>query len=126
MKRLLIVALAVGALFVGQIASPVRVDAQAPAAKAKTMTANGTVKAVTGNSLTITASGGKDMTFTVDNTTKFIGKGLSTKTREKGGKITATDAVGTGDTVSVTYHDMGGTMHAAQVRVNNKAMTTKK
>src|SRR5262245_26841438 len=91
MKRLLIVALAVGALFAGPIAS---LDAQAPAAKAKTMTANGTVKAVTGNSLTITAAANKDMTFTVDNTTKFVGKGLSTKS--KSGPITATDAVGTG------------------------------
>jgi len=123
MKRLLIVALAVGALFVGQIASPVRVDAQAPAAKAKTMTANGTVKAVTGNSLTITASGGKDMTFTVDNTTKFVGKGLSTKS--KSGPLTATDAVGNGDKVRVTYHDTNGTLHAANVSIQMKATVSK-
>jgi len=122
MKRLLIVALAVGALFVGQIASPVRVDAQAPAAKAKTMTANGTVKAVTGNSLTITASG-KDMTFTVDNTTKFVGKGLSTKS--KAGPLTATDAVGNGDKVRVTYHDTNGTLHAANVSIQMKGTASK-
>jgi hypothetical protein len=120
MKRLLIVALAVGALFVGQAAS---LDAQAPAAKAKTMTASGTVKAVTGNSLTVTAAGNKDMTFTVDNTTKFVGKGLSTKS--KSGPITATDAVGTGDKVRVTYHDMGGTLHAANVSIQMKASVSK-
>jgi len=74
-----------------------------------------------------TTSGVKfKMTFTVDGTIKFVGKGLSTKSREKGGKITAVDATGEGDAVSVTYHDMGGTMHAAQVRINNKAMATKK
>jgi hypothetical protein len=119
MKRLLIVALAVGALFVGQAAS---LDAQAPAAKAKTMTASGTVKAVTGNSLTVAAAG-KDMTFTVDNTTKFVGKGLSTKS--KSGPITATDAVGTGDKVRVTYHDTNGTLHAANVSIQMKATVSK-
>ena len=119
MKRLLIVALAIGALFVGQVAS---VNAQAPAAKAKTMTASGTVKAVTGNSLTVTANG-KDMTFTVDNTTKFVGKSLSTKS--KAGPITATDAVANGDKVRVTYHDQGGTLHAANVSITMKAAAGK-
>ena len=33
----------------------------------------------------------------------------------------ATEAVGPSDQVSVTYHDMGGTMHAASVRVTAKA-----
>jgi hypothetical protein len=119
MKRLLIVALAVSALFVAQAVSPVSLDAQA---KAKTMTATGTVKAVTGNSLTVTANG-KDTTFTVDNTTKFVGKGLGTKA--KSGPITATDAVGTGDKVRVTYHDQGGTLHAANVSITMKATAGK-
>jgi hypothetical protein len=119
MKRLLIVALAAAALFVGQVAA----DAQAPAAKAKTMTASGTVKAVTGSSLTVTAAGGKDMTFALDNTTKFVGKGLGTKA--KAGPVTATDAVGTGDKVRVTYHDTGGTLHAANVSIQMKASVSK-
>ena len=93
-------------------------DAQAQA-KAKTMNAAGTVKAATGNSLTITAAGGKDMTFTVDNTTKFVGKGLGTKA--KGGPLTATDTVAMGDKVRVTYHDMAGTLHAANVNITAKA-----
>jgi hypothetical protein len=121
MKRMVVVALTV----FGLCAAAPSVTLQAQGAKGKSMTASGTVKDVSGTALTVT-SGGKDMNFTLDATTKFIGKGLSTKTREKGGKITATDAVGTGDMVTVTYHDMGGTMHAAQVRVNNKAMGTKK
>jgi hypothetical protein len=121
MKRLVVVALTVLGLCVAAQSAPLQAQA-----KAKSMSATGTVKSVSGTALTITAAGNKEMTFTIDGTTKFVGKGLSTKSREKGGKITASDAVGDGDSVSVTYHDMGGTMHAAQVRVNNKAMATKK
>ncbi len=117
MKRL-IVALSVLGLCVA--AQPIAVHAQK--AKTKTMTASGPVKAVSGTSLTV-ASGGKDMTFTIDGSTKFVGKGLSTKSAA--GKITAADAVGVGDRVSVSYHDMGGTMHAANVRVTSKAITKK-
>ena len=87
--------------------------------KAKTMTANGTVKSVSGSSLVISA-GGKDMTFTVDGETKVIGKGLSTKKMEKGKKLTASEAMSMGDQVAVTYHDMSGSMHAAEVKVLSK------
>jgi hypothetical protein len=117
MKRLLLVALSVVTMFV--IAQPLGLQAQE---KAKAMTASGTVKSVAGDTLVV-ASGGKDMTFSLDGATKFVGKGLSTKS--KGGKLTATDAVAMGDMVSVTYHDMGGKMHAANVRVTNKAATKK-
>ena len=120
MKRLVVVALTVLGLCVA--AQSVSLDAQA---KPKSMSATGMVKSVSGTALTITAAGNKEMTFTVDGTTKFVGKGLSTKSREKGGKITAMDATGEGDSVSVTYHDMSGTLHAAQVRVNNKAVAKK-
>ena len=121
MKRLVVVALTVLGLCVAAQSVPLQAQG-----KAKSMSATGMVKNVTGTSLTITAAGNKELTFTIDGTTKFVGKGLSTKSREKGGKITAMDAVAANDSVSVTYHDMGGTMHAAQVRVNNKAMATKK
>ena len=114
MKRLVMIAVAVSALCVGQA---VGLDAQA---KAKTMNASGTVKAVTGNSLTVTAADGKDLAFTIDNTTKFVGKGLGTKA--KAGPITPTDAVAPGDKVKVTYHDMGGTLHAANVNITTKAV----
>jgi predicted transcriptional regulator len=115
MKRLLVVALSVFALCAAQA---VGVQAQA-----KSMSASGTVKSVSGSSLVITGKGGKDMTFTVDNSTKFVGKGLGTKA--KAGNLTATDAVAAGDRVSVSYHDMGGTMHAASVRVTAKASPSK-
>jgi hypothetical protein len=128
MKRLVAVALTVLGLSVavqsvavhGQAAKPTTPKTTTP--KAKSMTASGTVKSVTGTALTI-SSGGKDMTFTVDGSTKFVGKGLGTKART--GKLTAPDAVGMNDMVSVTYHDMGGTMHAASVRITNKATMKK-
>ena len=113
MKRLMLVALSVVGLCVA--AQPIAVQAQAKkAAAGKTMSAVGTVKSVSGTSLVVT-SGGKDMTFSVDGTTKFVGKGLSTKS--KSGPLTATDAVHSGDSVTVSYHDMSGTMHAANVRI---------
>jgi len=121
MKHLRIVVLSVLALCVA--AQPIAVHAQTKKA-GKTMSASGRVKSVSGSSLVVT-SGGKDMTFTVDSTTKFTGKGLSTKAKAGGGTIASTDAVHDGDMVSVSYHDMGGTMHAASVRVTSTNMMKK-
>ena len=112
MKRMLFVALAVLGLTIAS--QPVAMAQKA----AKAVTAAGTVKSVTTESMTI-ASGGKDMTFKIDGTTKFVAKGLSTKSAK--GKLMATDAVSANDVVRVTYHDMGGTLHAATVRVTAKA-----
>ena len=81
-----------------------------------------------GDSLTI-AKGSESMTFTVDNTTKIVGKGLTTKSNEKaaaGEKMTLTDSVATGDMVSVTYHEMDGKMHAANVKITQKALSVTK
>ncbi|HVD93363.1 MAG TPA: hypothetical protein VNC21_13805, partial [Vicinamibacterales bacterium] len=64
--------------------------------------------------------GGKDWTFDVDGKTNVIGVGLSTKQKAKGSKLTITESVNPGDKVTVTYHDMGSTMHAATVRVTAK------
>jgi hypothetical protein len=110
MKHFTIVALSVLALCVA--AQPVALHAQA---KGKTMTASGTVKSVSGTSLVVSGAAGKDWNFTMDGTTKFVGKGLTTKS--KGAPMAATEAVHEGDKVTVSYHDMGGTMHAANVRV---------
>jgi hypothetical protein len=121
MKRLLAVALTVLGLSVAVQGLNAQA-AKTTTMKSKAMTAAGTVKSVSGTSLVVDSKG-KDMTFTVDGSTKFVGKGLGTKARA--GKLTAQDAVGAGDAVSVTYHDMGGTMHAASVRITNKAMTKK-
>jgi hypothetical protein len=82
--------------------------------------ASGTVKTVSASSLIVTG-GGKDWTFDVDSKTNVIGTGLSTKAKAKGSKLTITEALAAGDKVTVTYHDMGGTMHAATVRITAKA-----
>ena len=87
--------------------------------KPAAMTANGTVKSVSGSSLTI-SDAGKDMTFSVDKDTRVIGKGMGTKGAATGGKLAIADALSSGDKVSVTYHDMNGTLHAATVRVTPK------
>jgi hypothetical protein len=114
MKRALIVAVSVVSLFAVQMVS---VHAQA---KPKTMTANGSVKSVSADTLVITA-GGKDTTFTIDSSTKFVGKGLTTKSG--GAPMKPSDAVSTDDRVRVSYHDAGGKMHAAVVTITNKAAT---
>jgi hypothetical protein len=117
MKHFTIVALSVLALCVA--AQPVAVHAQKAG---KTMSASGTVKSVSGSQLVVNGAG-KDWTFTLDSSTKFTGKGLSTKS--KGAPMAATDAVHEGDKVTVSYHDMGGTMHAASVRITSASMMKK-
>jgi len=100
-------------------AASIRTIAKVPTPKppsAVAKTAHGTVKDVSASSLTI-SSAGKDMTFTVDSSTHAIGKGLGTATEKTGGKAPITDLIKAGEQVSVTYHDMGGTLHAATVHV---------
>lgn len=84
------------------------------AQKTKSQVANGTVKSVTASSLTV-SSGDKDMTFEIDAKTNVVGKGMGTKSTEKGGKPTITDLVKEGDRVAVTYHETGSTMHASRI-----------
>ena len=115
MKRVLILAFSVLALCASQAGLQ---------AQGKTMHAAGTVKMVSDSSLMVTAAGGKEMTFTMDATTKFKGKGLGTKSAT--GKLTPSGAVAMGDRVMVDYHDMSGTMHAAMVSVTAKAPMMKK
>ena len=88
------------------------------------MHTTGTVKTVSDSSLTITALDGKEMTFAMDSSTKFKGKGLGTKSQS--GKLTPSTATGVGDRVSVDYQDNAGTMHAAMVSVTAKAPAAKK
>jgi Domain of unknown function (DUF5666) len=97
---------------------------EAAAAKPKAMTATGVVSAVTGNSLSVKEKTG-DATFSVDSKTVVMGKGLGTagkKLMEAGGKPTLGDFIKDGDTVSVTYHDMGGSKTASTVRIIQKKM----
>ena len=79
--------------------------------------------------MTISGSSGSGatftQTFTIDGTTKVIGKGAGTASAAAGGKTVVTELVGTGDTVSVTYHTAGNTLHAAEIRVTNKGAAAK-
>lgn len=103
----------------------------APAAKPSTAdappkahVATGVVSSVSGNSLTVKGKSG-DTTFVIDSKTTVSGKGLGTATRkmnEAGGKPTLSDFVHDGDTVNVTYHEMGGTKSASLVRIISKKM----
>ena len=115
MKR--VVFLAILTMVVSLLVQPLSAQEKG---KAKTMTTMGTVKAVTNTSVTIKGNGGKEMSFTIDPQTTFIGKGLSTKTREKG-KMTAADSVGVNDQVRVSYNETAGNLHATEIRIINKA-----
>lgn len=88
---------------------------------AKTLRADGTVSAVSADSLTIKASSG-ELTFTVDSKTRVSGRGFGTKSaalKKEGKPLTITEFVRAEDRVSVTYHEMGDTKHAAAVRILN-------
>ena len=88
--------------------------------KAKTMTAAGEVTAVTASSITVKGKDG-EWTFDVDKDTQFTGKGFSTKSakmKAEGKATTAPDFVKSGDRVTVKYHDMGSSKHAASVALN--------
>src|ERR1043165_2892276 len=83
MKRFVVALVVLGLSVAGQ-----SLYAQGAKASTKAMTKAGTVKSVSGNSLVVT-SGATDMTFTIDSSTKFVGKGLGTKASK--GKLTATE-----------------------------------
>jgi hypothetical protein len=114
-----------GTLHAAKIRAVASAGPASPAAAASKIS-NGTVKSVTATSLAIsgTAGGGAtfDQTFTVDSKTKVVGRGAGTATAATGGKAAITDLVGAGDKVTVSFHDMGGTLHAAEVRVTAKAV----
>jgi Domain of unknown function (DUF5666) len=84
----------------------------------KTETASGTVDAVSQSSLTITGAGAVKQTFAIDGETRVIGHGAGTAASK--GKVTAPDLMAVGDRVSVSYHKMGASLHAAEIRVTAK------
>lgn len=90
---------------------------------AKSMSASGTVTAVSASSLTVKGSGG-ETTVMIDAKTRIIGTGAGTKGRamkEAGAKPQITDFVQDGDTVRVRYREEAGMKHASEVRVTKKA-----
>ena len=90
---------------------------------------NGTVKSIAPTSMTITGTSGGatfSQTFTIDATTKVVGKGAGTATAPKGGKAVVTELVGNGDHVSVSYKAMGAALHATEIRVTSKGAPSTK
>jgi hypothetical protein len=121
MKRLMM-------LFVAAVLVAAPVFAQPKAPAGKTMSAAGKVSAVTADSVTVK---GKDAewTFTVDKDTVVVAKGASHKMaamKDDKKPTVITEFVSVGDDVSVKYHDMGATKHAATVSVRNPAAAPKK
>jgi hypothetical protein len=118
----------VGALLLSALPAFAQADKPAakPEAKAgagKTMTTNGTVSAVTADSITVKGKEG-DMTFAVDSATKVQAKGASHKSdamKDEKKPTQVTDFVHVGDTVSVQYHEQGDKKHAASVTVRSSA-----
>jgi len=101
---------------------PSAASAQAKAKAKNQMLPNGVVKSVSGTTLVVTALG-KDTTFTVNPRTKVVGKGVGTKSAAKEGKPTVVDLVKEGDRVTVTYQDIGGTLHASTIEVASRNAT---
>jgi hypothetical protein len=80
---------------------------------------------MTADSITITGTSGAGasftQTFTIDTSTKVVGRGAGTAAAARGGKVPFAELVANGDRVSVSYHKMGATLHASDVRVTMKA-----
>jgi hypothetical protein len=94
----------------------------AATAGSKTLSASGTVSEVSGSSVSI-KSGTDAHTFAIDKDTVIQGEGvgtLSRKLKEAGKGMTAPDAIAVGDTVTVRYHDMGSSKHAAEISITRK------
>jgi hypothetical protein len=106
MNRIALAASALLAVFVMALTSV--------AAQKNKLLPNVTVKSVTASTLVVTASD-KDVTLTIDAKTRVVGKGVGTKTAEMKGKAQITDLIAVGDKVSVTYQEMGATLHASKV-----------
>jgi len=91
---------------------------------ASDMRSAGTVKAISGDSITIVgASGGGasfTQTFVVSSATKVIGKGAGTVTAASGGKVPFKDLVAVGDKVNISYHQAGNVLEASDVHVTMK------
>lgn len=123
MKRLCVGCVAVLLTVVPLLAFAQGSSAQKTEPSKKTLSATGTVSAITETSLSIKVKTG-ELTFAVDKETNVIGRGAGTKGAElkKGGKpAVITEFVSVGDTVVVRYHDTGTTKHAASVRITAKA-----
>ena len=85
----------------------------------QTKSTRGTVSSITGAGFTV-KSGESEMKFVVDAKTVLVASGAGTAERKADAAGTPgprlTDFVKVGDAVEVSYQDVGGTMHAVNVR----------
>jgi ribosome maturation factor RimP len=82
----------------------------------------GQVADVTGSGFSITAEG-KTYTFSIDSSTRVLGRGFGTLTREKkqaGEPTTLSDFLAKNDLVLVDYVEKGGALHATEVHMVQK------
>lgn len=96
--------------------------ATAAAPAAKTVMANGMVSDVTPTQL-IVKSKTTEWTFAIDGKTTVTAKGATHKTlalKADGKTPTLTDFVKKGDSVTVSYQDMGAMKHASSIRVTTQ------
>lgn len=98
--------------------------AAVPASAKSELISAGFVKAIGPDWITINGrSGGGstfEQTFRLDPGTKVFAKGAGTAVAAKGGKAPFTDLVASGDRVSISYHKVGGSLVASDVRVTMK------
>jgi hypothetical protein len=91
-------------------------------ASAKSQTAIGSVKSVSGASFVLDAAN-KEMSFNVDENTYILAKGAGTKTRAKKaagqGGLTIADVVHQGDGVVVKFVNAGRSFLATEIEVRN-------
>ena len=126
MKRVLSVFLGVlllAAPSFAQAAKAAKMDKMDKPAASKTLSTAGKVSAVTADSVTVKGKDG-EWTFAVDKATSVTAKGGSHKMAAmKADKkpTVITEFVSVGDDVSVKYHDMGATKHAASISVHSGA-----
>lgn len=89
------------------------------------MRSEGVVQSVGTDTIIINGSslGGAtfEQTFMIDGSTKVVAKGAGTATAGTGGKAAFADLVARGDHVSVSYHKVGSSLKASEVRVTMKA-----
>ena len=87
---------------------------------AETKEATGTVKTVSGKSLTVTDSAAKDWTFEIDKETVVVAKGGSHKMDQltkEGKPTTLSEFVAEKQTVTVKFSETAGKLVATEVRV---------
>lgn len=107
----------------GMRAASIRAVSSVPSGQ-KSQSASGVVSSISGDSVTVKGSSG-EWTFVVDDKTTVSGEGVGTAGRKltsEGKKTTLGELLKEGDSVSVTYRDTDGKMHASVIRIIKRKM----